>query len=451
MVSNAFRIGMILRIAALFLTLALAAWMSVHTEWYLSITLCIVAAIAQAAMMLQFSTRSVREITRLLDAIAVDDTSQLSARPIADSADLELRTATARVAERLRSGRFEREQHALYLQALLSHVPVALVCIQGNDFQEVQLLNLAARRLFETPVSEIAHFARYGDRFAADIMALDTGSAVILRLERSSGSLMVKAAVTEMTVGGVRRRLISLQNIDNELNAQELEAWQKMIRVLAHEVMNSLTPITSLATTSRELVSEASARLPEDHVSKPALTDAREALETITRRNEGLLEFVRKHHHLTRRMSASPAATRVHDVFGRLRTLLLADLASRNITLQEAVEPESLEVMADPDLLDQALINLVRNSVDALRGTASGVITMDARRDRAGRVVISVADNGAGIPADMRDRIFVPFFTTKRQGSGVGLTIVRRVAVAHGASVEVLQTPGGGATFSLRF
>jgi two-component system nitrogen regulation sensor histidine kinase NtrY len=141
----------------------------------------------------------------------------------------------------------------------------------------------------------------------------------------------------------------------------------------------------------------------------------------------------------------------VQRVFARIQRLLATELATNEIQMTTNVEPQTLELAADADLLDQALINLVRNAIEALTGVLAGHIALSARRDPGGRVVIAVADNGPGIASDQRDRIFVPFFTTKRQGSGVGLTLVRQIATAHGATVDVSRTPGGGATVSLRF
>jgi two-component system nitrogen regulation sensor histidine kinase NtrY len=141
----------------------------------------------------------------------------------------------------------------------------------------------------------------------------------------------------------------------------------------------------------------------------------------------------------------------VQRIFARLQRLLANDLAARDIQLTTSVTPETLEIAADIELLDQALINLVRNAIEALRDTAAGRIALCAQRDSDGRVAIAVADNGPGIAPDQRDKIFVPFFTTKRQGSGVGLTLVRQIATAHDATVDVSDTPGGGATVSLRF
>jgi nitrogen fixation/metabolism regulation signal transduction histidine kinase len=355
----------------------------------------------------------------------------------------------ARVLKQLRIVRSEREEQARYFQTLVAHVPVAL--ISADERGGVQLLNMAARRLFGTALAEKAQFARHGEAFAVGMESIRPGSTAILRMERPSGTLQLKVAVTELALGGIRYRLISLQNIESEMSAQEMVAWQTVIRVMAHEVMNSLTPVSSLAATAHDLVAGVIRQLPAEDPRAVALTDAAEALETVTRRSQGLLHFVQNHRRLTKHLVTQIEVASVQRVFARLQRLLANDLAARDILLTSSVEPETLELAADTELLDQALINLVRNAIEALRDAPAGRIALSALRDPDGRVAIVVADNGPGITPDQREKIFVPFFTTKRQGSGVGLTLVRQIATAHGATVDVSNTPGGGATVRMRF
>ena len=315
----------------------------------------------------------------------------------------------------------------------------------------VKLLNMAARRLFESSLTQTGQLARYGESFAVSLEALSPGNTAILRMERSSGTLLLKAAATEIAARGMRSRLISLQNIENEMSAQELEAWQTVIRVMAHEVMNSLTPVSSLAVTAHVLVRDVLGQLPADDPRAAALSDARDALEAVSRRSEGLLHFVRSHRRLTKPLAARMEVMPVQRLFARIQRLLASDLADRDIRMATRVDPETLELAMDAELLDQALINLVRNALEALRDTPSGHIALSAYREPDGRIAISVSDNGPGVPAGQREKVFVPFFTTKRQGSGIGLTLVRQIAAAHGAAVDVSETPGGGATVRLRF
>jgi len=446
MAYSRFEIGVFLRVAGLIATLAALAWIAATTDWYVTIALVSAALLAQAAALAHFAARSGREVARFLDAVAFGDNSASFASFSGDHAFAELGASMTRVLDQLRTGQAERAEQSYYLQTLMAHVPVALISV--DEHGAVQLLNLAARRLFESTCTQASHFERHGAAFATGLEALKPGEAAIVRMERHSGPLQLKAAATGVTLSGLRRRLISLQNIETELTAQELAAWQTVIRVMAHEVTNSLTPITSLAATAQDLVREVLSSLPAEDSRHAALADASEALETMARRSEGLLHFVQNHRRLTRRMVAKVEIVPLRRVFTRLQRLLAGELATRNIQLTLSVVPDTLEISADTELLDQALINLMRNAMEALRD--GGRIVLSAFQE-GGRVVIAVSDNGPGIAPDQRDKVFVPFFTTKRQGSGVGLTLVRQIAIVHGATVAISDTDGGGTTISMRF
>ena len=448
MAFSRFAMGIAWRSAVLFLTIAALAWMMALTLWYVAIALLSMVALAEIASLVRFSMRTSREVARFLDALVVDDLSQSFGNLHSDGAFRELGKSMERVLASLRASRSERDEQAHYQQILVNHVPVALISIDQRD--EVRPLNTAARRLFEGPMNETGQLYRYGQAFAVGLETLRPGNTAIIRMDRPSGGLLLKAVATEIAAGGVRRRLISLQNIESELSAHELAAWQNVIRVMAHEVMNSLTPVSSLSATARDLVEEVVAQFALDDPRTKTLTDALEALETATRRSEGLLHFVSSHRRLTRPLEAQMVVVPVQRLFARIHRLLAGDLAERGIRMTSTVEPETLELAMDVELLDQALINLVRNAIEALRDTPEGRIDLCARR-ADGRLAISVADNGPGIPLDQREKVFVPFFTTKRHGSGIGLTLVRQIAAAHGATVDVLQTAGGGATVRLLF
>jgi nitrogen fixation/metabolism regulation signal transduction histidine kinase len=449
MVSSSFRLGVLLRVGVLTAALAALAWMAVNTDWYVSILLCAAAAAAAVGVLMRYSSRTGQEVARFLDAIAFDDPSTGFAGLMRDRSFRELGASMTRVLDQLRRGRAEREEQAQYLQSLVAHIPVALVAVDEDD--SVQLLNLAARHLFGEACTSRADFSRYGEAFLVGLETLKPGEGAILRMERAGAVLPLKAGATDVAVCGRHRRLISLQNIESELSAQELAAWQMVIRVMAHEVMNSLTPITSLASTARDHVGDVMAAIPHDDPARPGLQDAGEALDTLARRSEGLLQFVQNHRRLTKRMVAQLQTVPARRLFSRLQRLLADELKARGIVLGLQVEPETLEIAADIDLLDQALINLVRNAIEALREAPGGRIGLHAFREAGGRVVIAVSDNGPGIAPEQREKVFVPFFTTKRQGSGIGLSLVRQIAAVHNGTVTIGETSGGGATISLRF
>ncbi|HEX4078900.1 MAG TPA: ATP-binding protein [Rhizomicrobium sp.] len=446
---NSFSFGISWRVAALFVTLAALAWVLTHAQWYVTTALLCLAAIAQCLLLAHYATTTNREIARFLDAVAYDDAARTFSKFRSDAGFAELGAAMGRLMERLRAARGEREEQARYLQAVVSHVPVALVSIAADN--RAQLLNVAARRLFGVRSGELSDFARFGGAFAETLAHLAPEQTRLVVMERGSQSLHLKASAARIVSGGSTIRLVSLANIETELSAQELAAWQSVIRVLAHEIMNSLTPISSLSATARELVGQSHGALPPGDPLAGPLEDACTALETVVRRSEGLLHFVETYRHLSRRLVAKIEPLRLRRVFARIERLLATELAARGIALSIGVEPETLEIAADAELLAQALINLLRNAMEALKEKAGARIALRAFRDAENRIVVSVSDNGPGIAPELRETVFVPFFTTRRDGTGIGLTLTRQIAAVHAASLNLSDTEGGGATFQLRF
>lgn len=449
MVCSRFSCGIILRVAVLTATLAALIFVLLKTAWFATALLLAAAVVYQIYAVIAAATAAERELARFLEALSFDDAMRTFS--VADHTPVspELAAAMEAVMAQLRDGRAAAEEEAHYRQALLIHMPVALIACAASG--EVQLLNPAARRLFEGPLVAMADCARYGEEFSAGLTMLEPGQSALLKMARSGESLYLKVAATAVIRHGVRQTIYSFQNIAGELNAQELAAWQTVIRTMAHEVMNSLTPISSLSATAGEIVRSVRDDAMSAQARASALNDAVDALETVARRAEGLMSFVQNHRRLTRRLTAAPQRLAVERVFARLQRLLAADIAARGIALSVRVEPPTLEVTADADLLDQALINLLRNAMDAVRESPAAAIALAALRDGDGRTVLSVADNGPGIDPAIRERIFVPFYTTKRQGTGIGLTLVRQIAAVHDAALTVGEAPGGGALFRMRF
>jgi signal transduction histidine kinase len=224
-------------------------------------------------------------------------------------------------------------------------------------------------------------------------------------------------------------RLYSIENLSGELSARESSAWRNLIRVLTHEIMNTLTPVTSLAQTTAGMLDD-----------PDAADDIREAISTIGRRSEGLIDFVSRYRELLKVPAPDPRPVDVVDLFHAVA--ILEQDALNDVDLHIDVVPESLSVMADRALLEQVLLNLVKNAIDAVADRKGAVITLAARLD-FGRTVLSVTDNGPGIPGEILDQVFIPFFTTKREGSGIGLSLSRQVMTAHGGDIVVDDLPAG--------
>jgi signal transduction histidine kinase len=234
-------------------------------------------------------------------------------------------------------------------------------------------------------------------------------------------------------------RIVAVQPIQQERDRAELAAQTDLVRVLTHEIMNSMTPVTSLSATAAALMASA------DRGDNTAITDARHAIETVARRAEGVMHFVRTYRQLTRPPELRRQNVRLAPLFAELQRLFSSDGPPLTVT----VEPASLAVDADPDLLAQLLINLLKNAGEAVAGVEAGAVTLQAQALAGGRVAIEVIDNGPGIDEAMRLDIFLPFFSTKKDGTGVGLSLARQIALAHGGALTCSAGPAGGSCFRL--
>jgi len=242
-----------------------------------------------------------------------------------------------------------------------------------------------------------------------------------------------------------------LQDIQSELNMTQAEAWQDLVRVLTHEIMNSITPVSSLARTASDLVNDVTLKLDDDSPIAEDLADIHSAVETVARRSDGLMQFVHAYRQLTRLTPPEKKKIPITVLFDSVSRLAMADWPTDSADLRTSITPQGLEVLADRDLLEPVLLNLLRNAWQASVVTKQAEITLSGRLNRRGHVVIEISDNGPGVPVDIARKIFVPFFTTKEDGSGVGLALTRQVMIAHGGFVTLDCSEDGGAKFSLIF
>jgi len=244
--------------------------------------------------------------------------------------------------------------------------------------------------------------------------------------------------------------LVAMQDIQGALEEKEMKSWQNLIRVLTHEIMNSITPIASLASTAHGLLKdERECELPES--LNETIGDVRHALNTIEKRSKGLLTFIENYRKLTRIPKPDFKIVSVKDLFERVEHLMKDQFQAHSIEFKKQIDPLSLSLTADQALIEQVLINLCKNAVEALNGVARPKIKLKAGTDAHGNPVIKVIDNGRGIPEDVAGRIFIPFFTTRQQGSGIGLSLSRQIIRLHKGTIGVTSTPNEKTVFKLRF
>ncbi len=447
MVFNRFAKQVAVRIAGLFATVLVLAYLVAATE--LVAVSAVVAALMflQAVLVVHFVHRTNRELTRFLGAIRYDDFQQSFSIGELGSSFADLKVAFEEVMTRFREARFDREAQRRYLEALVEHVPVAILAL--HDDGSVELLNNAARRLLNaSATTAVDQLVVYGAAFQRDIAQSKTGERTVTRIELDGVQRHLILSTTQITVTGAVIRLVTLQDIQSELDWNELSAWQDMARVLSHEIMNSLTPIASLARTADEMVDDLAKRVgAEDEL----VADIHSAIHTLARRSDGLMRFVRSYRQFTQMPPPSLRPLALREYFQRLEKLLLTEWAGRGVELHVAPPANGLTVLADDSLLDQAVINLLRNAADAAAASPTPRVWLDARLSDRGRPVIEIGDNGPGVDEGLGEKIFLPFFTTKPDGSGIGLALARQVMLVHKGAITASARPGGGALFRLTF
>ncbi len=340
------------------------------------------------------------------------------------------------------SGDAEAIQHQLLaFESWVEHAPVALWLREGERLTPI---NAAARRL-------MAPGRAAADPTLEKALLNATGEPrSVLSFESERGLERAVIARSDLVIAGRAQQLVALMPIESELEAEMLDAWRQLVHVLTHEIMNSLTPIASLSRTAQEMLADADADADAD-AGADSHRDLETALDAIARRAAHLADFVSSYRDLSRLPAPTLAPVRVAPLLARLEQLVAPEWRARGGEAQFSVTPGSVELMADADQLEQALLNLIRNAADATAQLSSPRLQVFARLVRGGRLAIEVMDNGPGVDAGLEGAIFTPFFTTKPNGLGVGLALVRNIVHGMGGTVRYARRPGDGACFRLTF
>lgn len=448
MVFRRFRVQILCRSALLTASLLLLCYLVVATSLLATTILIALAVGYQVAGLIRTVEKTNRDLSRFLLSVSQSDFSQTSGSGLEGASFDELRAAFSEVLRRFREIRLEREENFQYLQAVFEHVGTGMLAYRDDG--EVELINAAAKRLFAVPsLKRIDDLERICPTLVSQLRVIRPGQRDLITAVCNREPLQLSVHAAELRLRQSRIVIVSLQNISRELNAKEMEAWQNLIRVLTHEIKNSLTPISSLASTLEGLLVTQGDSSPL--TAEEDLQDARNALRTIRKRSQGLLRFVDATSGLTHLPRPSFEVLPATELLDRIEQLILPEAEKRGIDYSRSVQPESLKLSADAQLIEQVMINILLNAMDAVEGHPGGRIDVMARLDERGRVSIEVVDNGPGITQEAMANLFVPFFTTKRGGSGIGLSLSRQILRLHHGDLTVQSVPGSRTAFTLRF
>ena len=429
-----FLVFLVARLLLVGVVMALVVWLLLQPGYHSATLLVSIVLALLAAELWRFVSRTNREVARFLDAVRFADYSQRFDFDKAGSGFADLGRTFTRIIGEMRERRTDQESEMRHLRVLIEHIPVPLMTVHNDD--AITLQNNAARRL---------------SGFARAVDGAIPGDRELVTFTVEGAEYRLTLAATEVIIDGDRERLISLQDIQSEIDATQAEAWQDLVRVLTHEIMNSITPVTSLAQTAAELVDDVVRETGPESPIAEELEDVQSAVATVARRSDSLLQFIDSYRQISRLAPPEKKRVALADLFETVTSLAQAEWGDPGVSLASNVAPSGLYVYADRDLLEPVLLNLLRNAWQATKDRDEPRIELRGRLNRRGNTVIEIEDNGHGVPDEIATKIFVPFFTTREGGSGVGLALARQVMIAHGGFIRLGKKSAAGTVFTLTF
>jgi signal transduction histidine kinase len=453
MAYNNFRINFVVR--TLLLTGSIFAFSYLLFTTDLTITLVLVGLLIlfQVVAMIHYVDRTNRVLNNFLESIRYSDFTRTFQVEGLDSSFDKLKHSFNEVIKDFQEVRAEKEENYYYLQTVIQHIGIALIAYQKDG--KVELINNATKKLFQVrSLNNIQALREFSPELVKKLVTIKHGENALLRVQEKDDLLQLSIYATEFKIHNRTILLTSIKNIQNELDEKEMESWQKLIRVLTHEIMNSITPISSLASTIMSILQDLANNLTNkgwDDEDIETINEVENALQTIHKRTDGLLHFVNTYRNLTKIPQPNFTIFPVMGMFDAIKKLLEEELKAKQIECVIKVEPASLELSADEKLIEQVLINLVTNAIQALNGKINPVIQLNGYLNKRGRITIQVIDNGQGILPNVLDKIFIPFFTTKPQGSGIGLSLSKQILRMHGGNINAYSEPDKETNFTLTF
>jgi nitrogen fixation/metabolism regulation signal transduction histidine kinase len=417
MIFRRFVIALVLRVILTGAALTVFVWLLLQPGYHSAMLLTGGALALLIAELWRYVSRTNRQVARFLEAARYADYSQRFDFENDGSEFPALGEAFTDILRRMRERSTDQEAEMRRSRALIEHIPVPLMTLHADE--SVTLQNNSARRLFGAEhVTKLKDLRKFGFSFAESVASAVPGMRQLVTFSVEGIEYKLTLATTELIIAGKSERLISLQDIQSELDATQAEAWEDLVRVLTHEIMNSITPVTSLAKTAVDVVNDVLEKARDNEPVEEDLADLKDAIETVARRSDSLVQFVDSYRQITRLAPPEKKRVKLGDLFETVVRLAQAECPRDDAEFSINVHPSELDVYADRDLLEPVLINLLRNAWQAQESTGVPVVRLSGHLNRRQNVVIEVSDNGPGIPANIATKIFVPFFTTRENGSG---------------------------------
>lgn len=438
---KSFKVKITLRILFLIaLVLALVYCFS-YTEYYITMFILVVIIVLVVADVIHMVNQSNRDFTAFLLGIKYEDFSATYSGHHKGKTFGEMYDAFNQINRKFLNIKAEKEANHQYLQTIVEHVSVGLLCY--DDDGNVFMMNKALQNLLRKPyLVNVEALQKIDKNLYEVVQKLHSGEKELLKITIDNKIVQLSISAIEFKLQKQSLKLVSMQNIQSELEERELEAWQKLIGILRHEIMNSISPIVSLTSTIEGMMGAGELK-GED------LEDVKAAIRAIRNRSEGLMHFTETYRNLTRIPPPKFQIVDIRLIIQRLSTLLKPAFEKNNIHFETQFPSSAVNCSADPELLEQVLINLFKNAIEAVGNVKEPKITVTAQKEQNGKTTIAVIDNGKGIEEEDLDEIFVPFYTTKEDGSGIGLSLSRQIIRMHKGRLFVQSVVGEGTVFTI--
>ena len=447
MIFKRYQERILIRVLLMFLTLSLASFLLVK-GWYERLALLLPVIIIQLVDFYNFHRKAQQEVEQFVESIHYRDFSRYFDVKEAPLELQSLRHGFNEINSTFKLMGREKETQYQYLQKILELVNTGILSYEPKS-GEIGWMNESFKNMLGVPyLKTINSLERRDANLYQEILALRPGENKIVSLTKDKNVYKTLMAATAFQTDGRVYKLVAFQDVNEALDETEAKAWQKLLSVMTHEIMNSVAPISSLAETMLHRLKE-SARLLEGQPG--ALEDLELGIGTIQRRSEGLLKFAETYRSLNKITTLNLKKVYARDLFETLHVLMEPTLEQKHIEMDILLLDTDISLEADTNLIEQVLINLVVNAIDAVKENAEPRITLAAYSGNNGRPIIKVGDNGMGMSPEVMDNIFIPFFSTKKSGSGIGLSLCKQILLLHKGNIQVQSIEGVGSSFLLHF
>lgn len=452
-----FTIQVVLRISLILGSCILLAVFVTRQSWF-TVAGITVVILLMVISLIRYVNLTNYTLSKFLDALKTGDHSVYFSEEKIGPSFRKLFRDFNEILRIFKQNKISKEAQYEYFNHILEQIPLGIISIKRSDLnklqesEEILFLNQAACDLLGQPRHKYWHrLARQVPWLAEQIRDMADGGKKLIDLGTDSRELVLSIEVVEIEFMGIPYLIVSLQDIQTEIEQKEMEAWHNIIRVLSHEMMNSFTPVSSLASTIKTMTEDEEGMiLDSQSFDNEMVEDINLAASTIHKRAEGLMEFVNDYRTLSNVPVPEFKRVNLREFCQSIEVLMRGVVEEKGITLELSNIPPRIHVNMDVRLIEQVLINLIGNSIHALTGIEEPKITISCEV-KPDHIVVLIHDNGKGIPTDIRKNIFVPFYTTRTNGSGIGLSLSKSIMKQHGGNIFVNSKVGKFTIFSLTF